>query len=81
MEVNLTKNNFIKCGYNRYINLNNINRIEWSSNQHNFDIHIWYGKQEETYELSEDEFKMFQEDFDDYALSYLCGFKWNIWRC
>ena len=68
MEVNLTKNNFIKCGYNRYISLNNVNRIEWSLNQHNFDIHVWYGKQEETYKLSEDEFKMFQEDFDDYAL-------------
>ena len=68
MEVNLTKNNFIKCGYNRYINLNNINRIEWSLNQHIFDLHVWYGKQEEIYELSEDEFKMFQEDFDDYAL-------------
>lgn len=68
MEINVTKNNFIKCGYNRYINLNKVNRIEWSLSQRGFDLHVWYGKHEETYELSEDEFRMFQEDFDDDAL-------------
>ena len=68
MNINMTKNNFIQCGRNRYVNLNNANRIEWEIGERGFDVHVWYGRYEETYNLTEDEFRDFQEEFENNAL-------------
>lgn len=68
MNLNIKKPGFIQCGSNRYINPEKVLRIEWHMNNKMYDVHVSYGRYEETYTLSFDEFDMFREELENNAV-------------